>query len=674
MRIVLLLLALLLGQQVLAQDPESLMERQMEDAAVTTETEQEDDQWQQELQQLLISPLPVNFLEASALKELRFLTDLQIDAFLLYRSRFGPIRNKYELQAIPYWDIATIRKILPLLSFREDRGGEKQVRTLLTKGNHQLLMRMGAYVQTSKGFQKDSLGHRAFAGSPARIFYRYTYQYQQQVWWGLTGDKDPGEKPGDFTGFHFFLRRPGFLKTIALGDYVVNIGQGLTHWQGLALGKTSEAMNLYQQGNLLQPYRSGGEWNFHRGLALQFQRRHLEATIFGSRRKISANLVTNAAGEKGFSSIDQTGYHRTAGELEDRNSVRELVYGSVLQYITNRFLAGASFTNYQFSLPAMPVDQPYNLFAIRGRNWQNAELHYSFSIRNIFLFGQWAWSPGGMAIIQGMILPVYHKADLSILHRSVQPGYQALYAQAFMENSRVNNESGTYIGLKIQLHPNLQLQTYIDVFRFPWLRFRTAAPSSGSEFNAQLNWVLRKRWMAYLRFHQGNKPENETADPMPFTVNRQSSGIRLHGEKIWSANWTSSVRLDGAWWSKEQQKERGWSVYADNRYRFAQFPLSVAARVHYFHTDGYNSRIYAYERDVLYAFSIPAFYDKGWRYYLQLQGKPNRRSIGRLHYQWQWWIRWAQTIYGSGHEIGSGQDAVRGNQRSDWKVQFILSW
>lgn len=674
MKFIGLIAGLLTGATVMAQEPEGMMERQIEDAAAASASEQENDQWQLQLQQLLMAPLPVNSLGASDLKELNFLTDLQVDAFLLYRNRFGPIRNKYELQAIPFWDLATIRKVLPLLSFLDDRGGERQLRTVLSKGNHQVLVRAGAYVEQSKGFHRDSLGNRAFSGNPARIFYRYTYQYKQQVWWGITGDKDAGEKIGDFTGFHFFLRRPGFLKTIALGDYVVNIGQGLTHWQGLALGKTSEAMNLYQQGNLLQPYRSGGEWNFHRGLALQFQRRHLEATVFGSRRNLSANLLTNEAGERGFSSLDISGLHRTKTELEDRNSVREQVLGTVVQYLNTNWRIGASFLSYQFSLPAIPADQPYNFFAIRGRNWQNAEVHYSIPFRNAFLFGEGAWSPGGWALIQGLLLPVYHKADLSFLYRWVQPGYQAFYAQAFMENTRVNNESGIYMGLKIQLHPTWQLQAFVDIFRFPWLRFRTDAPAGGSEYNIQLNWSKRKSAMAYLRFHQGNKPENGIADPIPFPINRQSSGIRLHGEKIWSANWTSSLRLDGAWWSKEQQKEWGWSVYADNRYRFLLLPLTLATRIQYFHTDGYNSRIYAYERDVLYAFSIPAFYNRGWRYYLQLQGKPKRWTIGRQHCQLQWWVRWAQTLYGQGHEIGSGQDAVKGNRRSDWKGQLILSW
>lgn len=33
-------------------------------------------------------------------------------------------------------------------------------------------------------------------------------------------------------------------------------------------------------------------------------------------------------------------------------------------------------------------------------------------------------------------------------------------------------------------HPNRQIEwlTYVDMFRFPWLRFRVDAPSSGIDF------------------------------------------------------------------------------------------------------------------------------------------------------------------------------------------------
>jgi hypothetical protein len=83
----------------------------------------------------------------------------------------------------------------------------------------------------------------------------------------------------------------------------------------------------------------------------------------------------------------------------------------------------------------------------------------------------------------------------------------------------------------------------------------------------------------------------------------------------------------------------------------------------YFETGGYNSRIYAYENDVLYSYSIPAFFDKGYRYYFNINYDLKRNlSI---------WVRWAQTINSDKTTIGSGLDEIPGSHRSEIKVQAL---
>ena len=93
-------------------------------------------------------------------------------------------------------------------------------------------------------------------------------------------------------------------------------------------------------------------------------------------------------------------------------------------------------------------------------------------------------------------------------------------------------------------------------------------------------------------------------------------------------------------------------------------PFSGVLRLQYFETDGYNSRIYAYENDVLYSYSIPAFYDKGYRYYVTF----NYDLTQKLSF----WLRWAQTIYRDKTSIGSGLDEIDGNKRSEIKFQVRL--
>src|SRR4051794_18718039 len=85
-------------------------EQQIENQAERQEGITEDDtQWQQ-LAYLRKHPLNLNEANEDALKELHILTDLQISNFLSYRTLLGPLLNVYELQAIPSWNIVTIKQ------------------------------------------------------------------------------------------------------------------------------------------------------------------------------------------------------------------------------------------------------------------------------------------------------------------------------------------------------------------------------------------------------------------------------------------------------------------------------------------------------------------------------------------------------------------------------------
>lgn len=86
-------------------------------------------------------------------------------------------------------------------------------------------------------------------------------------------------------------------------------------------------------------------------------------------------------------------------------------------------------------------------------------------------------------------------------------------------------------------------------------------------------------------------------------------------------------------------------------------------RLQYFETGSYNSRLYAYENDVLYSYSIPVFSDKGIRYYLSYNYDLTKKI--------SFWFRWAQTIYSGNGVIGSGSDEIEGNRKTEIKLQGL---
>ena len=99
---------------------------------------------------------------------------------------------------------------------------------------------------------------------------------------------------------------------------------------------------------------------------------------------------------------------------------------------------------------------------------------------------------------------------------------------------------------------------------------------------------------------------------------------------------------------------------------FNRYPLRITLRYAVFDTEDYNSRIYSFENDLLYAFSIPAFYDQGARLYLLLRYTLGKRFDLRFKY--------AATYYTNRTEIGSGLNLIRGNRYSEVKAQVVCKF
>jgi hypothetical protein len=119
------------------------------------------------------------------------------------------------------------------------------------------------------------------------------------------------------------------------------------------------------------------------------------------------------------------------------------------------------------------------------------------------------------------------------------------------------------------------------------------------------------------------------------------------------------------WYNRNSKEaEEGFLYLADIIYKPLLKPYAGVLRFQFFQTNGYNSRVYAYENDVLYNFSIPAFYGEGIRYYLNLNYDITRNL--------SCWLRFSQSIYRDQLTIGSGEDAIDGHIKSELHLQ--LRW
>lgn len=651
-------------------------EQQLENQTDVDQGETEDDAWLQDMEQFRKNPLNINTADAEELKQLRIITDLQIASLISYRNLFGKFISVYELQAVPAWDISTIKKVLPFIAVASPVSLADEAGKRFRDGEHSFLLRMSQVLEKSRGFDKSTSGTK-YLGSPQRIFFRHRYNYKNLLQFGIAGDKDAGEqffkgkqsKGFDFYSFHLFARKIGAIQSLALGDFTVNMGQGLIHWQSLAFKKSVDVMGVKRQSAILRPYSSAGEFYFHRGAGITVKKGKMEATAFASVRKLSANFVADTVNNEDFiSSFLTSGYHRTESELADRNKLTQSTFGGNIAYRTNRWQVGVNGVYYNFSSPVQKRDEPYNLYAISGDTWYNFSVDYSYTYKNLHFFGEAAADKNfDKAFVNGLLVSVDPKVDISVVQRTIAAGYQAVNGNAFTENTYPTNETGFYLGASVRPAAGWRIDAYADVFKFPWLKYLVDAPSSGKDFLTQVTYTPNKQTEIYSRFRYESKQANQSANSTVtnFLVFLPRQNWRTQVSFKPNQFLTLRSRAEMIWYDKKgNNSEIGFLGFVDVGYKSMIKPLSGILRLQYFETDGYNSRLYAYENDVLYSYSIPAFFDKGFRYYLNLNYDLTRKIT--------LWLRWAQTLYSDKKSIGSGLDEIEGNSRSELRLQVRL--
>ena len=667
----------LAGQNVEPVSPST--QQQLENiTAANGDAETDDDDYLQLLQHLLKHPLNLNVATATDLAALKCLNPLQVQQLLDHRYLLGPFISIYELQAIPLWSTELLIKIRPYITVSTKEDIRYFFSPRFKKGDHSVLLRVTQVLERAKGYGlQDTAVTNFYPGSPQKILLRYQYNYKHLLQYGLLAEKDAGEqffkgkqKQGfDFYSFHFFLRNKGIIRSLAMGDFVVNMGQGLIQWQSLAFKKSADVINIKREGAVLGPYHSAGEIDFHRGLGITLQKKNWEASFFVSYKKIDANRVTDTSGiiDEYVSSFQNSGYHRTNAETDDKGVQRQLAFGGNLSYRYRKLHLGINAISYKFSLPLIRPTDPYNQYSLDGKGLVNYSFDYGYTYKNLHLFGEMALT-GKMdiAFIQGLLISVSKSVDISMLYRNISRSYQSLYSSAFTEAAYPNNESGLYMGITIRPNSFWRIDAYADIYRFPWLKYRVDKPSEGADFLLQLTYKPNKQLEIYSRYHAETKSINDNPDALTLSPVRAEprQNWRTHISYRISPVFTLGSRVEILWFDKKSsQAETGFLGYFDLFFKPSLKPFSANLRLQYFETDGYNSRAYAYENDILYSFSIPVFYDKGYKYYINFNYDINKKI--------SLWIKWSQIFFTGKTFIGSGLDEITGNKKSECRLQVM---
>jgi len=463
-------------------------------------------------------------------------------------------------------------------------------------------------------------------GPPWKSMIKYRFS-KGHISGGLTAEKDPGEKifPGksktpDFFSANLCWAGSGFVHKVIAGDFGLRFGMGTAINTGFRTGLSLTRPGRISGSDDLRPYTSTDENNYFRGLAIQLKRERTGMTLFLSSNDIDATIDTASDGSGRYiSTFYRTGIHDTKSSLDRFNSVKELSFGAHLSAGIRNVNAGVLFTSSKLSLPLRrQSDEAIDLYDFEGKENVLLSIYYK-AVSGIFLhFGEVSTDINRrIALVQGFSFRPSGRLSLSFVLRNYDPGFSSLHGRGLFSSSSGENIRGFYGSFEFEAARHLFVSGGCDLRYNPWMRYRCSAPSltvarelrvrflPGDNLSSELLFTDRSSWLDISTI-QGVKKQAENRSRSAKVVMKYSL----------SENMSMTTRIDLK--LTDPGNSQGTMLLQDINYRLRSIPLTLwlGCRIHA--TDNWDSRIYAYENDLLHSFSIPALSGEGSRCYIML--------------------------------------------------------
>jgi hypothetical protein len=638
------------------------------------------DEWEETLAELAINPVQLNNASREALENIPLLNAEQVENLSYYLYRYGPMVNLSELLLVEGMDARTMRWLKPFVclgSTKESPVNYPPMKKALLYGKKDLRWSLGSTLQKKQGYNSEPDSAEHYLGDPLHACFRYGFDYKDQLQWGVVLEKDPGERwwnsnkySVDFVSFHFLVKDTKRMNTFIFGDYKVHFGQGLVCGSAFSLGKNTSGCTPELSGPLISRHFSASEINFYRGVATRLtikpyymehgHRFGIDLSTFISIKKLDSNVKNGL-----FSSILNTGLHRTIVEAENQEKLNQTVVGNHLQFRWTNLTIGFTSLAWLFDASAEVSSESWKRYNLRGNKGGNLSADFRTAWKGLLLFGEMAIDQNGSsALLIGASFKPHTRMNVSILGRKYAPQYQSLFSNAFSEGSSTKNEEGLYMSTDFQFAKRVRLTGYLDVFRFPWLSYAVSTPSWGQDLAAELNMTVGRNGLIKLLVKSKLKEKNRSMENLP-TLPIQSSlknQVRLQVSQK-QGLWTMKSVLYANMYRFSGDISTGYAVAQDFGYDPPGNKFSMVLHTVLFNTDAWENKIYLWEKDLPGAFSMPMLYGRGSR--TAIFARYNVKNLSLL-------IKIADSVQPGLNVLGVGSEQLQGNRKTE--VRFQLSW
>lgn len=612
---------------------------------------------------------PININDSAQLDELFFLTDRQRQALKGYILQYGALRSLNELRSVNGFDSLTIALMHPLTVVKPvEKDEQLTLDHILRHGRSKLIVGANRMIEEARGFRENT-----YEGDPFRLYWKYSFKYKDKIQLQLSGDKDPGEgffigshKRGfDFYGGHLMVKNFGIVERAIIGQYRLQFGQGLTLWNGSGLWSIGEN-GFYRNAQEIVAASPFAEYGYLQGIATTFRTSsRTRLTTFYS----NANRGATAADSTNVQSLYNSGYYRTATELAKKDAINEQLGGFNFNYRSSRLHLGSTFQMIWFDKEIEPQTYVYNSNAFRGHQNGNLGFDAAWRLRHFILFGEVSGSSnGGKAGMAGIQIPLINGGHWDVMYRNYEKNYQNLYASAWHAGPDCQNEEGVKMSLLMALPHDISAHLAIDMYRFPWMKYQTYAPSYGQEYRLGLTKIFSEDITASVNYRWKHFGRNGTEEGNHSYVMELADRRRLQLKATYTeGNWHGRTCVTFSWFDSEfEQLKKGMLISQQITYSAENGHWHFGGEMSLFDVSDYDAAIYWVESDMQYEYGTLMLNGKGMRGYLMMR----YNIVDGLMVA----VKYGITNYADRDVVGSGYAQTASSHRQTIKVQMSLAF
>lgn len=640
---------------------ENAYDSDLDQGQMEREIEEVIDEWSL----LRLEPINLNIATYDDLLRLPGFRPSYARAFLKHRKNVGRFATYLELQSIKGVPQDVWEKAIEFSTLGSPIGRISQsvlnLKYWTPNSTVESISRVKFPVERSVGYRSDIEGKdRVYLGPPVDRYQRITYS-SNRVKTGLTMRSGAGAlgtwMQPSWKAMSLQIKNVPLLSNLVIGDYRLNWGLGLGMNSSGSFRKGSDLLQLTTKQNSITPHMGSSYKGHHSGLALSFGEK-TKLSLWISNRAYTASETDSLTLR--WSSSEP--YFRTPSETAKRDNLEIESFGLRLNGSLSSVVLGAYAWQMKTDRFVAYTSDYFPELSYRDRTFSiiGADLQWNYRIGSLAM--EWALDKGlNPAGIIANELSLSNELTFSTIYRNYSVGFISPFGASLSAwTGKPGNEHGFYTGLELTPKSTIKTILHADHYSSHLPRGNDFYVSKGSDLGFKTSLHFKSKKVELIARQYLKTDEIENIDVIGRSILSQMDTEKFNLRFIIQQD--SDARLD---WSTRVEwvrvtttggkSEQGHQISQDlvwNPYRV----LRVQARVAIFSTEGYSSRLYAYEPDVALSSSIPAFQGQGVRNFIL--------AIYRPHPTIETRFKWARVLMPHEYQLGSGNDLIEGNQKT----------